>query len=298
MQKVELAAAWYAADLQGCKQESKMHLLSVHEHVLNYRVTSWPHLLMIAGPSLERGPASLGLAEKDFQILRDGVGGTQPGWFDSTKIIVNGLSSSFQIKWRRGEKISFESFKISDLDLKMAGKTANDYRGMLKIIGMPTPSAVLLGLPGGEIYFRRKINRIFPFLADSLINRKRTDFLSSCAEICGMGRGASPTGDDLIHGALAAFNYTVFDRQFNESIAEELRKIAAGTTLMGRHMLETGRKGLTSEALRLFIFSLARGDSEPSALARVLKTGSQTGYDLAAAVLYFTLRFTKSTLLL
>jgi len=295
VQKVKFEAAWFATDLLSCKQESRMHLLSIHDHVLNFQVNSWPHLLMIGSPSLGRGPASLGLAEKEFQKLRDNAFKTQTGWFDSTEIIVNGMNSIFQIKWRRGEKISLAPFKITDLDLKLALTSVNAYRSMLIINGVPTPSAVLLDLPGGEIYFRRILKRVFPRLVDSLINRNRAAFLNSCAEICGMGRGASPTGDDLIHGALAAFNYIVYDRQFNESVAEEMAQIAKGTTMMGRHMLETGRKGLTSEALRQFILSLARGETDLTALFRVLKTGSQTGYDLATAVLYFTLKFAKST---
>ncbi|MFO7952152.1 MAG: DUF2877 domain-containing protein [Bacillota bacterium] len=297
MRTVDLDVGWFAADLQNYKQESKMHLLSIHDHVLNFRVDGWSHLLMIAGPVLEKGPATIGLKEDEFRKLRGFVLKAESGWFEPEKIFFYGSKSSLRLSWHRGEKISFAPFKLSALDLKLIEKSANAYRDMLGKSGFPTPSAVLLGLPGGESYFRQKLHHNFPGLVEFLINRRRTDFLSSCAEISGLGRGASPTGDDLIHGVLVAFHYFVFDRHFTESMAEDFLKMAEGTTLMGRHMLETGRRGLTSEALRQFIQALARGKATPTSLYRVLKTGSQTGHDLAAAVLYFVLKYIKSTVL-
>lgn len=295
MRTVNLETSWFAADLKNYKQESRIHLLSIHDHVLNFQVDGWPHLLMIAGPVLEKGPATIALEEKEFSMIKGCALKSEPGLFEPEKIIIKGSTHNFLLNWNRGERISFTPFRLYVHDLTLIDKSANAYCNMLKKSGVPTPSAVLLGLPGGESYFRQKIHHNFPDLVESLMNRHRADFLKSCAEISGMGRGASPTGDDLIHGVLIAYHYFIFDPHFTECMAKELLTVAVGTTMMGKHMLENGRRGLTSNALRQFIQNLAQGKVCSSVLARVLKTGSQTGYDLVTAVLYFALRYYRRT---
>ncbi len=286
----KIDAAWFALDLGRYRDRYELKPLSIHDHVLNFQVDKWPHLLMVADPVLERGPATVGLIQNDFEMLSSAVKEMDNGWFGSSKIdiLVNGRSLS--VNWCSEVGVSFAPVRLSGLNRSELKSSARAYRDMLKKAAEPSASAVLLGLPGGDQYFRHKISANYPRLVDSLIAAKEQDFIASCRTITGMGRGFSPTGDDLIHGALIAFNYFSYNHLFTEKIFPGLAGNAELTGIMGRHMLETGRRGLTSEAVQALVMSIAANKPDPPTISRILKIGSNTGYDIAAALLYYIFR--------
>lgn len=287
-----IKADWFADDLRLYRDQYSLNLLSVHKHVINFQVDRWPHLLMIADPALERGPATVGLARRDFILLSGKVNEIGSRWFGPSTIELISNGKILSVHWREGSAVSFAPIRLTGFDLQLLKSTATAYRDMLAKYATPSASAVLLGFQGGDEYFRHEISGTFPHLIDSLIAAREQDFIVSCRKLTGMGRGFSPTGDDLIYSALIAFNYFSYKQDFAEKIPACLFEVADLTNVMGRHMLEIGLRGLAPEALQALIMSITANNPDHLILNRVLKIGSYTGYDLAAALLYYILRIT------
>lgn len=287
-----IKADWFADDLRLYRDQYSLNLLSVHKHVINFQVDKWPHLLMIADPALERGPATVGLARRDFILLSGKVNEIGSGWFGPSTIELISNGKILNVHWREGSAVSFAPIRLTGFDLQLLESTATAYRDMLVKYATPSASAVLFGFQGGDEYFRHEISGTFPHLVDSLIAAREQDFIVSCRKLTGMGRGFSPTGDDLIHGSLIAYHYFSHENSLMEKISEGLSETAEFTNLMGKHMLELGRRGLTPEALQAFIMSIGNNTPEHSTINRVLNIGSNTGYDLVTAILYYIFRMT------
>jgi hypothetical protein len=282
-----ISATWHAADLEEHEGCSELTLLSIHDHVINFQVTAWHNLLMVAGPDLEKGPSVIGLSESDFKLFSRQVKNEPDGFFGTSVLLTGPAERSIRLNWRSGRSCSFTAPRVLEHDLNKMRLAVGIYRALLKQSGINTESAVLLQLAGGDQYFRQKIRDIFPVLVDSLLEKDKSKFIDCCRNLIGMGRGSSPTGDDLIHGALAACHSFAAETAFLDEIAEEFHEAAQKTNRMGRHMLETGRKGLTPEIVRLFICSVAEGSPDRLILQRLLKIGSGTGADLAFAILCY-----------
>ncbi len=287
-------ADWFAADLDRYCETYNLKLYSIHDLVINFQVDTWPHLLMVAGPALEQGPAAVGLGQRDFELFKATVEKMNNGWFEPSEINIASNDRNVSVNWHAGNCADFTPPRLSGYNLAEIKAAAKVYRELLKTVAEPSASAVLLDLPGGEDYFRHEISCNYPLLVDSLLAGKDEKFVTSCRAITGMGRGFSPTGDDLIHGALIAFNYFSYDHNFAEKITGGLAETAALTNAMGGHMLDTGIRGLTPVNVQAFITSIAANKPDYLTLDRLLKIGSNTGYDLAAALLCYIFRMTES----
>jgi hypothetical protein len=288
-----IKAQWYAADLNEYCERRELSILSTHDKVINFEVEGWPHLLIVADQSLEKGPATIGIGSTEFQALSKMTGSITTGSYEPGILTVhsNNRGKTIAVNWRDGKSISFAAYFAAPFDHFKASVAVDYYFHLLKIIDIPTASAVLLGRPGGEEYFRQQIQKHIPPLIKSLIKQKGQDFLQNCRNIIGMGRGLTPTGDDLIHGALIANHCFSLDKNFIRQIDNDFSRQAANTNKYGRHMLEVGKKGLTPLALKGFFETIAEGSPSPEALERLTAIGSGTGFDLAVAAIYFSTVF-------
>lgn len=287
-----IKADWFADDLRLYRDQYSLNLLSVHKHVINFQIDRWPHLFMVADPALERGPATVGLNHRDFMLLSAEAHEISGGTFEPYKIELTSNKKISTVQWSKDGAVSFAPIRVTGLDLQLLKSTATAYRDMLAKYATPSASAVLFGFQGGDEYFRHEISGTFPHLVDSLIAAREQDFIVSCRKLTGMGRGFSPTGDDLIYSALIAFNYLSYKQDFAEKIPACLFGVADFTNVMGRHMLEIGLRGLAPKVLQALIMSITANNPDHLILNRVLKIGSYTGYDLTAALLYYIIRIT------
>jgi hypothetical protein len=280
-------ADWYAADLDSCRTRSKITRLSLHDHVINFRVESWPHLLMVADSQLEKGPATVGCSDHVFSQFAGITRDMNSGWFERFNITLSGPNGESCLNWCTAELLSFSLPKISGFDRATLLKTVEAYLFMLRTMAQQSAAAVLLGIPGGDHYFRQEISYNLPHLLNALITASEKDFIKACRNLIGMGKGFSPTGDDLVHGALLACHCYMNDNTFIDKISEPFHELFKKTNYMGQHVLEMGRKGLTSEAMAAYILTLSDGVADESALRRVLKIGSGSGFEMVIAILLF-----------
>ncbi|HHX86965.1 MAG TPA: DUF2877 domain-containing protein, partial [Firmicutes bacterium] len=141
---------------------------------------------------------------------------------------------------------------------------------------------------GGESYFRTEIMNNFPPLVEAAHTGKRQEFAVASRRLSGLGRGATPTGDDLIHGALIACRYYFHSRRLPWISPPYPPQLNSSTTLLGAHMLDIASRGLTIEPVRSLLLEIFAGRVTPGSLRLLLEVGSSTGYDLAVAI-YYTL---------
>lgn len=280
-------ASWYAADLDSCSARSKITRLSLHEHVINFRVDSWPHLLIVADSQLERGPATVGCSDYFFCKIATVAREMNCGWFEPFMIKLSGAAGEACLSWYKAEPCYFSLPKISVIDRVTLLKTVETYLAMLRKMTHHSAAAVLLGLPGGEDYFRQEISNNLPDLFKALITANEKDFIKVCRNLIGMGKGFSPTGDDLIHGALVANHCFTNNIDFIFKTSGPFHRLFGQTNFMGQHVLEMGWKGFASEAMVEFMFTINDGAVNKSALSRVLKIGSGSGFEMVIAVLLY-----------
>lgn len=280
-----LPAKWQALDLDSDQGRHTLSPLSIHQHVVNFQVDGGPHLLFVADQDLSKGPATIGLTNESFRLFSRQVEQIAAGWYDHHQLFIETESVKLVIDRCTGEKISFAPVFFNALNDNASLTVLNCYEKLLKSNDIPTPAAVLLNCNGGEDYYRQAIAQSFSSIINALIYQKRQELIKYCRNICGMGHGLTPSGDDLIHGALIAFSACGKPgKDFFRLVQLEMKELSALTGLFGWHMIDTGCRGLTAEPLIRYLEAINSGVYEPAILAEVLKIGSRTGYDLAIAV--------------
>lgn len=285
LKPLNFTAAWYASDLEERRESFPLRVIAVHDHVLNLEVERRPRLLMITGPGLARGPASVGLGAEYFNRLKEVVGENTPGAFQPGLVRLDGKGNAVEIRWAGKTAVSF----TPPPDLKGSPDRAKaavlQYLNWLPRTGIASASGVLLGVSGGDAYFRAAIGANFPVLLNAVLTSNQQDFQFSCRNLIGLGRGATPTGDDLVYGALASFHYYMAMKRIIPEIPAYPGDYRSRTTLLGLHMLEMGRQGLAPEPVRNFLISLSQGKPSYPILHRICQIGSSTGYDITVAAL-------------
>lgn len=279
---ITLAATWAAADLEpycGCYA---LKLLSLNDHVANFQVTGWPQLFFIGDLQLARGPASIGLTTEDFEQFKSLLQLSNRSRIQDGRAIFESPESTIIIDRRGGEEKSFAPV-IDALKNKMEIRSVLPYYStILNDLKINSPSAVLLERPGGEDFYRQAIAENYPPIIKALINQNKQVLIKYCRNICGMGHGLTPTGDDLIHAAFVVANlFGQKGKVFMNSLRPEVEAFSAQTGLFGRHMIEIGRQGLTPEPFLNYLETLGRGFETPDIFDDMIRIGSATGFDLA-----------------
>jgi hypothetical protein len=286
-----LEAVCAAADLDEQTKPAEVKLLSVHDKVINLQVDGWEHLLFIAGPMLEAGPASVILDESDFTYFKDSITKIKSGSYRQGYLLITDRVSGtngdaiIRLNWQNSVRNIFSIHVSKQPDRQLIKQALHDYKLMLAEIEDVGSAGILLGLPGGEKYFREKIYESFPLLGEALLQGNRHQFNSCAGQIIGLGRGLTPTGDDLMHGLLLAYRYFFNSDGPDESVKIVLDALASNTNLFGRHMIETGFRGLTPKVFNIFLKTFIEGKADHSLIKRIGGIGSSSGYDIAIAIM-------------
>jgi hypothetical protein len=286
-----IEAVWHADDLKRYDNEYYFQTLSFHDHVINLRVASWKHLLIIADPFLEQGPAMICLSSTDFELLKQYRLGVIRGSLKQDYLELKTGDQVIRLKWRDSKPVSFASKRYENINNVSLRSAVFSYKNIICKELPPSPAAVLFNLPGGDNYFRREIKRYFPLLVDALLLGREQEFLNVSRKLIGLGKGLTPTGDDLIHGALAACSSFANSDAFKESLHDKFSRLTAKTNTFGRHMLEMGILGLTPRAVNIFIDSIVKGRPSVDVLSGVAAIGSSSGYEIVMAILYSADKF-------
>jgi hypothetical protein len=241
---------------------------------------------MVADDELEKGPATIGVGKSAFNYLRTMLKPITTGYYEAGFVVINinNEESETIINRCNGKNISFAPVINNSHDNKQVLAATDFYLSLLKRINLPTPSAVLLDQPGGEEYFRILIAKSFPGIITALIRQDKQELIKYCRTISGMGHGLTPTGDDLIHGVFVVYSSVIAGTKSGIGFSLREIELSASTGYFGKHMLEIGKLGLSSEAVCSYLAAIGNGVCEKAFLERLLKIGSNTGFDLAIAI--------------
>lgn len=280
-------AIWYASDLKSHTGKNRFSLLSMHRHAINLQVDEWKHLLIIGDSVLEKGPATVAFSNTDFVFLKKCIESNAQGLFDKTCLTFEPVNEMIQFTWLESQSESFYPVRYGCSDRSLIKKSLTAYRKMIEKFSPQTASAVLLGLKGGDRFFRQEIAANFPLLVRAILQKKIDSFIAHSQNISGMGRGMTPTGDDLIHGALIACHYFNYDHIFMNKCKSMMDLISVKTNIFGRHMLEIALNGLTPQPYILFLQSIALGEPKEEIIKTVKEIGSGSGYEIAIAIIIY-----------
>lgn len=278
---------WYAADLEQYERDSCFRLVSNTNKVISLQVEIWEHLLFIADSSLEAGPATIALDDYDFITLKTCLGRSKCGFYKKSSLLVEQEDDFCMLDWGRSVPKVFSPVHLLKADRILIRQSINKYRMLLAEKELSSSAAVLLELDGGEDYFRQHIGQSFPLVIKSLLTRDQEAFIKYCRSLVGLGRGLTPTGDDLLYGAIVAFHYFVNDSAFLAALKDEFRALTLNTNVFGRHALEMAFRGLTLEMYGFFLKTIGLGEADKGLLNRIFSLGSSSGVDAAIAMLYF-----------
>lgn len=279
--------AWYAADLDRYWRESSFELVSISKRVIILQVENWEHLLILAESSLEANPAMIALTDADFIILKTCLGRSKGGLFKKSSLLIEHEDDLYKLDWRKSVPKFFSPVQLLKNDRFLIRKALKQYRGFLADKELSSSAAVLLTLQGGEDYFRQQIGQSYPLVVDSLLKQNEEAFIKYSKKMIGLGRGLTPTGDDMLHGALVAFHYFIDGTAFMETIKREFSMATQRTNIFGRHVLEMGFRGLTPEIFSIFLRTVARGEADRRLINRIVSLGSSSGVDIAIAMFFF-----------
>lgn len=286
LHQAAMNSIWYAGDLDYFESGSEFRILSVHKDVINLVSDKHSRLLIVTVEGPVKGPSTIGLAEKDFLHLVSLISETDCFRLEKDMLNISGNSNTISVNMYFGEKISFNVADYVKTETAISCESYLFYNAILERWPSPSASAVLLDLTGGEDYFRNEFSVNYPHLVQSILKPDEEEFLNRCRKIIGMGRGLTPTGDDLIHGTLVTLRYFRPSIKFENRTIEELLNLCNNTTLHGRHMIDLALHGLTLQPV-IELLKVIEAVHEPGYnLHRLLDVGSSTGYDLAVAVLY------------
>jgi hypothetical protein len=133
-------------------------------------------------------------------------------------------------------------------------------------------------------------------LRSGLSTRSPADLATAAADLAGLGGGLTPSGDDVLVGALVALA-ALPDRR-TDSLREIIRDAAAGrTTRISEAYVQAAERGEASEAWQRLLAALA-GDTPDTVVEagrRVIAFGETSGTDMLTGFLLTLVETTQAT---
>lgn len=279
-----IAPAWVAADLAGRPGPSDAGVASVHAAVVNLTVAAWPHLLMVAGPSVYRGPSSVGLTEAEFAEVRSWLTAGADVRYAPGALALTLRGTSLQVSLE-GPAASFAPPPAFDVVPAVCRAGLPAALEALRAAGPDDLSSTLLGCGPLDDPFAAPIADAFPALVRALVAGDEPGQVEVVRRLAGVGYGSTPTGDDLIHGALVAAHYLIRSVPSRRLLRHLPPGVARTTTPLGSHMIEIGTRGLTPDPVRGFLLDVLGGRSVDAALRALDRMGADSGRAVAVGAI-------------
>ncbi len=124
-------------------------------------------------------------------------------------------------------------------------------------------------------------NEVFCALSEN--NEERLH--ASAGKLIGLGGGLTPSGDDLICGALYALSYCGTTKKYASMLAKAATAAQNNTNIISRRYIQSAAKGEYFGLVADFINALCGNGGTEEALDALLAVGSSSGGDIAAGIL-------------
>lgn len=123
-------------------------------------------------------------------------------------------------------------------------------------------------------------------MAEAVARADAATAIAAAAHLVGLGPGLTPSGDDVLAGAIAALRLLGADENFTDSLAEGVVSIARDrTTGLAATLLASAARGDVCAEVADVMRGLTDEQPLRPAVARLLRVGHTSGTDLAHGVL-------------
>lgn len=214
-------------------------------------------------------PGSYYVPELDTQELRPG----EPVLGSETGLRMGRLELTFHPQTRRIDT------SIPRRDRERISLTHwQRLRGMLDARQSETSEGEIMK----ELY--RRLRREIIELRKGLRNGDREEIRRRCEALVGLGQGLTPTGDDMLLGALAAL--TMYEPELGTGLAEAVTPLLKRTNDISAGYLRQAVQGRAATPVIGALEALVTG--EQSAAETLLRVGHSSGGDILEGILFMT----------
>lgn len=299
-------------------------VLSIHERVINFVQQDKAEVVSLAHPFIYKGPYTLGVSAYTFNQVAKRLkqGNFITGELGKSKLLLKYHDATEHCILHRRARMF--SFYIGDwlpsaneanhtVDINTIKNNLIQTRETIKKHFDLDSRILFANQPAftnnrQKTYIQAQIKEFFPQLVETILNspdpRCEKNWETTAQQLIGLGRGTTPSGDDMIHGCFLALNwlkllgYTPYvdipriSSHFHDLIKQK-------TTTMGIHMLMIGSSGLTPgpviDHLSLISsthkpqFYSNHKDSIYHSLLQLSKIGHTTGLDVITGFTYTAL---------
>ncbi|MTI94691.1 MAG: DUF2877 domain-containing protein [Firmicutes bacterium] len=279
--KSAVEALWVATDLELTKTK-ELFPVSRHQTVINLRIGDTPDLVMISSPQIYKGPSAMGLSHEDFTTIYNYFDDNQSCRVGQGCIEFNNVNSSIKMYFETTPAIDFGIPNGLKTDPTILSDSTNSLKNLL--VSMPRSASSALAGASTNCPFEQELLLHFPCLVKALVHCDVGLFQRTCLRLAGLGVGATPTADDMIHGALITRTYLGATGILDPIYHELPCGLDVKTTTLGFHMLHMGQKGLAAEPVRDLLINIFEGKDLAESAAQVAGIGATSGYDIMIGI--------------
>ena len=133
--------------------------------------------------------------------------------------------------------------------------------------------------------YAKKAKTLASAMLCALRENNEEALLESTGRLVGLGGGLTPSGDDLICGALYALHYCECTRGAARLLAAAALKAKNNTNVISRRYLDSAARGEYFGLVADLINAMCGGGNTEAALDALLTVGSSSGGDIATGIL-------------
>ncbi len=293
---IDFRPIWHSQEIYDLKElwQSELSLLSIHNQVINFYIPDIKEILAITSPCLYRGPFAIGLEQKAFNSIKTLI---EHNKLTRTTFQDNHLHLHFrdhtiintELDKTRSTPFSINSLIYNELSNdNCTSNMPNSLNRLTKFLLSNNHGDSITVLNNDNFnYFQKQIGTYFPIFVNKMFhNEFDHKFMNSRNQLVGLGRGSTPTGDDMIHGSLLGVHVINCLTKNKIKIPSISTVDDNQTTKLSYHMLRIGEYGVTPEPVLSIIHSLVNDKSvSQRQLGNLRNIGSHTGLDIITGLI-------------
>ncbi len=216
-----------------------------------------------------------GISIEDYAEFRDAINGAETAYIEKGTLTLGG--GAVEINGICEDAVCRIPYPPTSEALGKAAEMLLDKKdtGFCRILAEAEPSDP----------YAKRAKRLVSELFEALGKGDGDKLANTVSSLVGLGGGLTPSGDDLICGALYALFYCEAAEKYASELAKAVIKAQKNTNIISRRYLESAAKGeyfgLVADLIRALC---GDGDIEKT-LDALLTVGSSSGGDISTGIL-------------
>lgn len=216
-----------------------------------------------------------GISVEDYPAFRDAVNGAERAYIENGTLTLGGASVNANGICETAECRIPAPPCTEALDKTAKMLLEKKDTGFCRILADEEPSDP----------YAKKAKTLAREMLLALTKNDTDGLCRSAGRLIGLGGGLTPSGDDVICGALYALRYCESTRAEAALLADAVQKAKNNTNIISRRYLESAANGEYFGLVADLINAMCGDGDIESALDALLTVGSSSGGDIAAGIL-------------